>query len=597
VGTMEYTQVSRNGLRKVRANLPNLRNISQVRVRTVLEELSGHEDRSIKNFEAFQKEYAKHTAEGHDAVILVGFGQVMMHYAVALITQRGIPSRNIFIIDRAENVGGCLYMANTFGWFGAPSNPLVFYPFELYGTCYHKMKFDPLGISSPNALTNMHIILDHFGFRVYMGTAWEAVEPLLHPRHHCIKPAYRDVLKGRMAGAMNGVDAVDLAASNFHLVGMGSTVGDVVVELVKRRCETHGHQFTISLHYRTPRRFTTYMGTLVQPPGCFPFYSSGPYSSLGVDIDVQVLKASEQKYPELERMLGEFVVWDKARQMKNETAPFSAIMNVLTHHPSVALKMKFLKIRDKSDVDTRGEPSIDCTNAINYHNLSNSDLPSNRVDLAPNMLTGFPSLRQMLWGGARPSGPMHGQWSTALGCTGHTRHPQNKLDHSSPVGSCALQCYSVLYFAQYHSVASWFTMFQYSPTSVQLLSAWTYEFVMRFLAVTGFTSLFFDHWEFNRVPHQSPSNNFQVIEERWKWFSDVTFYRGPNSTFPCPFEQLPGVPRCFDWSWIAASKTALYVRMLITTLLVAGCMYAFLSCEMRLEIPEGLFTVSFMRQA
>ena len=58
---------------------------------------------------------------------------------MALITLRGIPVRNIFIIDQAENVGGCLYQANTFGWFGGPSNPLAYYPFPAYGTCYHKL--------------------------------------------------------------------------------------------------------------------------------------------------------------------------------------------------------------------------------------------------------------------------------------------------------------------------------------------------------------------------------------------------------------------------------------------------------------------------
>jgi len=554
------------GERKVQPQLPNLRNLAEFPVTKALTLLTGHSPQSAPgDFAAFKEQYTRHVADGLDAVILVGFGQVVMHYAVGLIMLRGVPSRNIFIIDRSTNFGGCLYQANTFGWFGAPSNPFVFYPYALYGSCYSKMKFDPLGISSPCALANMYIVMEHFGLRVFLGTDWKDVEPLLHPTSHCVKPAYRDVISGRMAGAMNGVDALNLNAAMYHFVGMGSTVGDALVELVKRRVTSAGSNFKIKLHYRTPRRFTTYMGTLVQPPGVFPFYSSGPMSTLGLKIDQAILSNSKNKYPEMDRILHEYMKFEIQRQLRSESAPFSAIMNVLTYHPVVASKMIFNQIADKTDVtETETNTILDCTNAINYHFQSQDDVPTVRVDYAPNMLSSFPSRRQLFLGSVRTPGPLHGQWSTAQGAMGQILSPNAYCDVSSQVAGCVGQCYSVFYFAKFHLVPKFFLVFQFYPTSVQFLSVLLYEMLMRVLALTGFTLIFFDADAYRLVPHQSAKNNFGVIEARWAWFSDQTGYRGDDAQFPCPFDNLPGISSCFDFTWMLASRTKLRFRMCAT---------------------------------
>merc|ERR1711908_165893 len=114
-----------------------------------------------------------------------------------------------------------------------------------------------------------------------------------------------------------------------------------------------------------------------------------------------------------------------------------------------------------------------------------------RVDYAPNMLTSWPSRRQLFCGIQRAPGPLHGQWSTAQGAMGQVIGRNPAMDRDSNVTGCLGQCYSVYYFARFHNVAKYFLLFQYSPTSVQLLVAFMYEFVMRLLAISGFTLLFF----------------------------------------------------------------------------------------------------------
>jgi len=499
----------------------------------------------------------------------VGFGQFMMHYAISLIRLRGIAARCIFIIDRGEHVGGCLYQANTFGWFGAPSNPLVFYPHEIYGSCHSKMSFDPLGVSSVCGLANMHIVQEHFGLRVYLRTHWSDVEPLLDAATRVVKPAYRDVINGRQPGATNGLNNIELSAAKFNLIGMGSTVGDVIVELVRRRATTHGHDFHVILHYRTPRRYTTYMGTLVQCPGVFPYYSSGPMSSLGLDIDKAILESSERKHPELTRILEEFVRYIKQSFKEGKTFSFAAIMNVLTYHPMVASKMQFNRIGDRSDVQGAPGELLDCTNKVNYNDVGEDDQPTKKVNIAPNMLGNIPPPQELLFGRARLPGPLSGQWSTGLGAMGQVLQPHNAYDVTSGVVGCVAQCNSVFYFARYHALARAFLVFQFRPYSVQFVTARVFDFLMHLLAFTGFTYLFFDASLFSRTPHQSPEQNFAIITARWKWYSEQLLYSGPDAQFPSSLHALPGVPKRFSFAWMASNKESLIVRMLLTLLIAA----------------------------
>merc|ERR1711907_725316 len=114
-------------------------------------------------------------------------------------------------------------------------------------------------------------------------------------------------------------------------------------------------------------------------------------------------------------------------------------------------------------------------------------------------------------------------------------------------------------------IPKYMLFFQYSPTSVQLLAAYAYEFLMRIFAITGFTYLFFNLDTFLDAPHQSPLQNFGVIQARWEWFSNELKYNGPDKAFPCPFHDLPGVSRVFDFHWIANSRLNLQLRMVLTS--------------------------------
>lgn len=145
--------------------------------------------------------------------------------------------------------------------------------------------------------------------------------------------------------------------------------------------------------------------------------------------------------------------------------------------------------------------------------------------------------------------------------------PNVNCDISSTVGGCIGQCYSVFYFAKYHLLPRLFLVFQFYPTSIQMMSVLLYDILMRLLALTGFTLLLFDADAFRLIPHQTPRHNFGVIEARWAWFSEQTGYTGPDAHFPCPFVQLPQVPSCFDFSWILTSRSRLKIRMCVTLLM------------------------------
>jgi len=385
------------------------------------------------------------------------------------------------------------------------------------------------------------------------------------------------VISGRSVGALNGLDNIDISATHYRLIGMGSTTGDCLPELVRRRCIAHGHDFKVTLHYRTPRRYTSYMGTLVQPPGVFPLYYSTQYSTLGQRIDAKILSTSRNKYPEIENMGAAFRAHEAKMQVTGKAQGFTAIMNVLVYHPVVALKVSFQQSMDRAELE--GDTSavvLDCTNHVNYHNQTEDEEPTYRVSFAPNMLGVLPAFWRVIFGNSRLPGPLFGQWSTAQGAMGQVLSPSKMMDVSMPVFPCIAQCNSVFYFAKFHGIASVFMVFQFKPTSIQMLSVMLYELVMRLSAFTGFASLLFDSQSYAQTPHQSPEQNFGVIQARWIWYSKQVDFLGEDAEFPCPYSELPGVPRCYSYAWMQESQGAFKLRMALTSAsLIAVALYYF----------------------
>jgi len=207
---------------------------------------------------------------------------------------------------------------------------------------------------------------------------------------------------------------------------------------------------------------------------------------------------------------------------------------------------------------------LDCTNAINYNAQIDDEKPTYRVSLAPNMLGFLHSWKELLLGSARGPGPLSGQWSTAFGAMGQVLSPNFGFDVSSPVSGCLNQCNSVFYWVRYHTLAKIFILFQFKPTSVQFVAAVTFDLLMRILALTGLTVLFFDADTFRRNAHQSAEMNFTIIQARWIWLSQETKYFGADAEFPVPFNKLPSVPKCFSYTWMEEARVNLLLRMCFT---------------------------------
>jgi len=573
--------------------LSNLKKICDIEP-SPCKELHNCKQTPIQDFAEFKREYAEHVALGLDSVVMVGFGQVNMHYAVALIMLRGIPSRNIFIVDKAEHVGGCLYQGNTFGWFGAPSNPLIFYPWALYASVYHKMDIDTLGVSCPMALSNMFTIQEHFGLRVFMGTEYEQIRSLLHSSTRVVKPYYRDVISGRGAGATNGVDAVDLAAQKFHVVGMGSTTADVLVELCLRRVQAHGPQFGVVIQYRTPRRFSAYLGTVLQPPSVYPFYYASPLSTLGHRVDrfiIARLSKETGKYAEVERYMDVYEAFEKHRENAGRATAFAVGMNLLQLHPGVASRLTFLQVKDKSEVVVQpNEPVIDCTNTTNYAFIPHQTYPE--VDFAPNMNGSQPALSKMLLGAKgtlRLPAPLMSQWSTAYGAIGHAMFGHYEMDADAGYQTCIAQCNGTWFFSRYHKVPKLFLLFVRVPNLIQMVVALMFDATMRVLAITGFTYLFFDFDLYEANCHQTGEQSVAILAARWKWFGQKCENEVP---FPAKFEELPGVPNCFSYVWMMKSKRRLLFRMLLSICVLS----AWVVCSYYDTTRMLLFMVEYARQ-
>jgi len=571
---MEFSSLAKqdaSSQRNIDVFLTGLKKISDINP-SPCKELHNCKQTPIQHFAEFKSDYGAHVALGLDSVVMVGFGQVNMHYAVALIMLRGIPSRNIFIVDKGEHVGGCLHQGNTFGWFGAPSNPLIFYPWALYASVYHKMDIDTLGVSCPMALSNMFIVQEHFGLRVYMATEYEQIRSLLHGSTRVVKPYYRDVISGRGAGATNGIEAVDLRAQTFHLVGMGSTTADVLVELCLRRVQAHGQDFNIVLQYRTPRRFSAYLGTVLQPPSVYPFYYASPLSTLGHRVDkfiITRLAKETGKYTEVLKYIDVYDQFEKVREASGRATAFAVGMNLLQLHPAVAQRLTFVQVKDKTEVQVQAnEPVIDCTNTTNYAFIPHETYPE--VDFAPNMNGAVPTLSKLVWGTQdtkRLPAPLMAQWSTAYGAIGHALYGHHEMDADASYLSCIAQCNGTWFFARYHSISRFFLLFVRVPTLIQIVVAMLYDATMRLFAITGFTLLFFSSELYSASCHQTGEQSVAILAARWKWFGQKC---QDDTPFPCTFEELPGVPNCFSYVWMARSKNRLLFRMILTACVLSA---------------------------
>jgi len=451
---------------------------------------------------------------------------------------------------------------------------------------YHKMDIDTLGVSCPMALSNMFIIQEHFGLRVYIGTEYEQIRPLLHGSTRVVKPYYRDVISGRGAGAMNGVDTVDMSASTFHLVGMGSTTADVLVELCLRRVQAHGQDFSVVVQYRTPRRFSAYLGTVLQPPSVYPFYYASPLSTLGHRVDkfiISRLAKETGKYAEVERYMDVYDAYEKSREKEGRSTAFAVGMNLLQLHPAVAGRVSFHQVKDKSEVQSQAnEPVIDCTNTTNYAFIPHHTYPE--VDFAPNMNGSLPALSKMIWGAKgtlRLPAPLMAQWSTAYGSIGHAMFGHREMDADAGYQTCIAQCNGTWFFARYHSVAKFFLLLVRVPNFVQMIVAMLYDATMRILAITGFTLLFFDSQLYAANCHQTGEQSVAVLAARWKWFGQKC---ADDVPFPCAFEELPGVPNCFSYVWMARCQGRLLFRMFLTTCVLSAytlyCFFGFSAMDM-----------------
>jgi len=239
-------------------------------------------------------------------------------------------------------------------------------------------------------------------------------------------------------------------------------------------------------------------------------------------------------------------------------------MNLLQLHPAVAGRISFHQVKDKSEVDVQAnEPIIDCTNTTNYAFIPHHTYPE--VDFAPNMNGSLPALSKMIWGAEgtlRLPAPLMAQWSTAYGAIGHAMFGHKEMDADAGYQTCIAQCNGTWFFARYHAVARFFLLFVRAPNLVQMVVALLYDVAMRFLAITGFTLLFFNAELYSASCHQTGEQSVAVLAARWKWFGQKCEEDVP---FPCSFEELPGVPNCFSFVWMARSRNRLLFRMFLTT--------------------------------
>jgi len=159
-----------------------------------------------------------------------------------------------------------------------------------------------------------------------------------------------------------------------------------------------------------------------------------------------------------------------------------------------------------------------------------------------------------------------------LGVLGLSIQPEKEIDVSyDHILGCQMQCYSYYYYARFHAVPRAFAVFQNSHNLIQIVVGFLYGNIMRLLALTGFTLLFFNEESFKRGQHQSTENNFSVIIDRWEFYTNEVRYKGPHAVFPCELQDLPQVPSFYSFDWMVRNKDKLILRMVITMLLVIAC--------------------------
>jgi len=304
----------------------------------------------------------------------------------------------------------------------------------------------------------------------------------------------------------------------------------------------------------------------------YPFYYASPSSTLGHRVDKFLFPRLHQqtgKYAEILRFIEEYDAWEEDRQRRGGTTSFALAMNLLQVHPAVAEKTFFCRIRDKSDVAApKDEPVLDCTNGIDY-SYKAEDTPA-EVNFAPKLNGVQHALKSVLCGHLRFMGAFQAQWGTAYAAMSHALYPRAEFDSTSNVIFCGAQCHSAFFFGRYHAVSTFFLRFQFVPTSGQFVAAFCFDLVMRLLAWSGFTWLFFYYDLYSQNPHCSAEQSLDIVKDRWNWFGNEVDY---PSKFPAEFHELPGVPDCFSYEWMRKSVSVLRVRMLITTSLVMVLVY------------------------
>jgi len=159
------------------------------------------------------------------------------------------------------------------------------------------------------------------------------------------------------------------------------------------------------------------------------------------------------------------------------------------------------------------------------------------------------------------------QWSTAYGAIGHAMYGHKEMDADAGYLTCIAQCNGTWFFARYHSVPRFFLLFIRVPTIIQLVVALLYDMTMRCLAITGLTLLFFDSKLYSSCCHQTGEQSVAILAARWKWFGQKC---GDDVPFPCKFEELPGVPNCFSFVWMARSESRLRFRIFLTTCVLSA---------------------------
>lgn len=492
-------------------------------------------------------------AQGVPYVVLVGFGQYTMHFAVSLIIMRGIPADSILIVERGTEIGGCLIGVNPYAWFAAPFDARAFYPFQLYASCYGRLQYDELGLTCNSAYLNMLMIHKHFALCVYTGVEYAAVCDAI--KNGCIvHPLYRSVISGRSAMHYGGIENVNLSSTMFNMIGAGSTTADVLVELVRRRCKSQGDNFNVKINYRQPRPYTCYLSSNALPPGVFPIY----YMLLSVRKFDNMMFAPIQN-PQLKSyrklVAGGFIKWGGSKATR-----FAGIGQLLTAHPAIAERLIFNQVRDKADVQKQDGELLDCTNDYPIDATPEEELLLKKASFCPDLTVNLNR-------GNLPAAMM-AQMLTAGGAMAHAMYATTEDDarvmRSKNYSSGAAQFDTVRLYSRYHYIGHLFAQgFHRASILQQAVGMLIFDVLIRFLTLTGATILFFHKSWFVCHPYISGIKAREISFHRWNWLSSETGYGSPFPVSEKDFVHNCSIPRCFSYDFLVEKYNALCIRLAV----------------------------------